>query len=179
MFTEKYQALKSLECLKYRRERTVFVGDHEDAERCKELKEKKITRYWPSQWHQRHPEGYIQFAGGRGWDGSKLFDVKSRTINGRATYIFEDSERIRLLSRRLEVLNLLREYARQHQADDLLSYFELVVLKVDPTVRSWRSDEYLRSKIWKFLPVLGLADLEALVDAAKPRLAETVRERIA
>jgi hypothetical protein len=168
MTSEKYSALKSFEHLKWCRDRKVFLGDHEDAERCKKLERTRIALYAPSQWHQRFPDGYIQFRTGRGWGGRRLFDLRHRTINGTLTYIFEDSEGVDLLCRRLKALNQTREYTKLHRGDDLRAYWDLVVPRVDPQRSLWGGEDWLRRQIWEALPVLGLGDLEALVNAAKP-----------
>jgi hypothetical protein len=165
---EKYQALKSFDHLKWGRDRIVLLGDHQDAERCKKLERRRIALYAPSQWRQRFPDGYIQFGIGRGRGGCGLFDLRHQTINGTPTYIFEYSEGIDLLSRRLKALSQLSEYSKIHQGDDLVTYAELVVRTVNPTIPLWRNEDWLRRKICAYLPVVGLPDLEALVEAAKP-----------
>src|SRR5258708_38429846 len=105
---EKYSALKSFDHFKFRRDRHVFVGDHEDAERCKKLEKTRIVLYAPSQWHDMFPDGYIKFGWGRGWGGRKLFDLRCHTINGIPAYIFEDDKGIDLRYQLLEVLWLTR-----------------------------------------------------------------------
>jgi hypothetical protein len=165
---EKYSALKNFDHFRFRRHRIVFVGDHEDAERCRELRKARITLYAPSQWHDRFPGGYIQFGWGRGWMGRKLFDIDRRTINGTPAYIFEDDRGIDLLYRRLNALNQLKIYARTLPSRDIAAYWDLVVKPFEPQPRPWGGEDYLRLQILQSLQTLGLADLESLVDAARP-----------
>jgi hypothetical protein len=122
----------------------------------------------PSQWHQRFQDGYIQFGTGRGWGGSRLFDLRRRTISGVPAYIFENSEGVDLLYRRLKALNQTREYTRLHKGGDLRAYWELVVPTVEPRISFCGGEDWLRRQIWEALPVLGLRDLEELANAARP-----------
>ena len=168
MLIEKYSALKSFDHLKFRRGRSVFVGDHEDAERCKKLEKTRIVLYAPSQERKRFPDGCIKFGWGRGWRGKRLFDVGRQTIDGVPSYIFEYDKGIDLLYRRLKALNQLRNYARTLQSGDLVAYWELVVERIEPQSLPWGGEDYLRCQILQFLPALGLGDLEFLVDAARP-----------
>jgi hypothetical protein len=168
MLIEKYAALKSFDHLKFRRGRSVFVGDHEDAERCKKLENTKIVLYAPSQWHDRFPDGYIQFGWGRGREGRKLFDLKRQVIHDTPAYIFENNKGIDLLYRHLKALNQLRNYVQTLQSGDLMACWELVVKRIEPESRPWGREDYLRCQILQFLPFLGLQYLESLVDAARP-----------
>lgn len=169
---ERFLASKNLAHLKYRRDRKVFIGDNSDARLCTTLERSRIARYSPSQRGGRFSGGFIEFAWGRGWAGSKLFDLDSGTINGKRAYIFEASEYIVLIHRRLKALKELLAYTQTYRGPELSAYAELIISRVAPTPSLWKVDEWLRGEIEKYLPHVGLVDLESLVDAAKPSISE-------
>ena len=167
----KYKAAQIFDYLRGgpKRGQRVFVGDHQDAERCKFLRKTKVQENWPSQWRSRFPEGYIEFADHIPFVRGRFFDLESRTINGKEVFIFEWDEAIDILSRRLSALRKCQRYAEILPRGDLLyDYAQFVLSTVDPKLRVWRVEDWARRHIQRYLPALGLRDLELLVEAARP-----------
>lgn len=150
------------------RGRKIFVGDHPDAERCKVLVKTRTQKNWPSQRHGRFPEGYIEFTDRISFAGGWFFDLKRRTVNGKAVYIFNYCEAIDIPCRRLRAIRICRGYTEVLLREDLLVFAELVLGRVDPKLRVWPMESWARAQICQYLPALGLKDLELLVEAAKP-----------
>lgn len=144
----------------------IFVGDHQDAERCKILVKTKVERNWRSQWHSRFQEGYRLLA--HPFAGGRFFDLERRTVNGKAAYIFEHCEAIDILYRRLRAIRRCRRYTKILPAGDLFCYAELVLGGVNVDLRVWHAEDWARRQIWQYLPALGLTDLELLVEAGRP-----------
>lgn len=162
-----YRCLESFSHLRggQARGQRVFVGDHADAERCKVLVKTRVGKNWPSQRHGRFPEGYIEFADRISFSGGWLFDLKRRTVNGKAAYIFEYCEAIGILYRRLRAVRRCRRYIEILPAENLFAFAEVVLGRVDPKLRVWRVESWARPKIYQYLPALGLEDLELLVES--------------
>ena len=140
----------------------VLVGDRPSAERCKILIRRKVWANHPSQRSYRHPNGYLLLD-----DGSK-FDLRSRTIDGNARYIFKPRDEIQVLAARLAALRANHNLADVMTDEDAIIYAALVLEKVDPTVRVCRYPDGARRQIWQYLPGLGVAELEALPGACAP-----------
>lgn len=173
---EELKALKSFEHLKWGRNRRVLVGDDEWAERCQELRPARIKWYAPSQWRTTFLSGYIEFGCGRGWKGSKLFDLHRRTIGGAPAYIFERNEAVEILYRRLSATNRLRDYSEILEGGDLQSLAERVVSEVLPGRRLAAGG--LRQQIRACLPGLSLACLEDLVATFQPAASPDVEAKL-
>ena len=140
----------------------VAVGDHPELFRSRILFVSRAEKNWPSHWHSRYSDGYIEFSNG------KRFCLARQTIAGRKVHLFHYNGEVDIKWREQKARETILGYPELCSLDELYIIEELVLESAAPEIRTWKFPSAAKRNIRTYIRALSLRDLEALVVAAKP-----------
>ena len=153
--TEWFECLKSFSHLNGREKQYVIVGDNPDARIARFWFRSRVQHNWPSQWHTRYKEGYIEF---ENW---KKFDLASRTIAGKQVSLFPDTPEIYILWRRQTLVTKIKRSVNEMASNDRLAAAQLIQALADLDADS---PSVGHSGFFAFLQALSVSQLEDLAE---------------
>lgn len=117
---EPFGCLKSFSHLNGREKQYIIVGDNPDARIARFWFLSRVLHNWPSQWHTRYKDGYIEFGN---W---KTFDLANRTIEGKPVFLFPVTPEIEILWRRQTLENKIKDPVNDMVANDRFAALQLI-----------------------------------------------------
>jgi len=150
-----YSCVRNFNSLNGRRKQEVVIGDTADARAANFLYRTSVKHNWPSQWHTKHKEGYIEFANGI------IFDLGSQTVEGNRVYIFCFNREIEILYRKQVAKSKILDYVRTADPERLKTCAGLIVHLSGPT-NKLQVCFIGPNEIAALLDTLSLRELESL-----------------
>lgn len=143
-----------------RRKRRIVVGTSPDARAAGFLFIAHVSKNWPSQWHGRFSEGYVEFSNG------KRFDIARRTIDGQPAFLFF-FERVEFLVKQRSWINEILTWAMSAEPREVWAFTciasDVAGLPAPQPFLWWRGRDALTADLLKRLRSLGNAQLLELV----------------
>lgn len=159
--SETFGCLKNFTTL--RRGQIVYVGHNPDARMTKYMLKGTVTHNWPSQWHTRYKDGYIEieFEAKR-----RRFDIANQTMRDKQVFLFRPTPEIDILWRRLTLEHHIQECVDKISPNDMPAAKQLVQELADPKVHDKRLRRYPFPVALRGLSMSQLEDLGELLAVA-------------
>ncbi|HEV2381187.1 MAG TPA: hypothetical protein VG206_15505 [Terriglobia bacterium] len=153
----RFGCMKDFRHLNGRRKQIVVIANEPDIRTSKFLCKTRVKHYYPSQWHTRYRQGYMEF------ENSQKFDLETESVNGKRVYLFEFTQCVEIVFLRQTAKNTILETLRKAPDAEREPMADLMAEQAGFKTHSmWFLGSWAEESVHSYLEALSLRQLEDL-----------------